>query len=435
MTKTLPLILTEIYLLLGLLLFVFGPIQYNLENSFQFWIYIGCYHAAFVWGYMAGLRPLTFRQFGTNQRLVRGLKTRQITYLLLFGIAASLIGHQNLTLSESIIPYNLPAEVLAGLRASSDQYLLKIDNLSYYQGNKFLNIVYFFIAFAKIATIPAAVFYWESMTKFQRPCALVVSVFPVLSGVAAGTNKPIFDFLLVAGASLSLFFMSNYFRTGEFGFRHRRRSTTFVALLLVFGLSFFGTAMEGRGGSTLLIESSSPDGNVRISDEFAAPTDFLSYIFVYLSFYLVHGYYGFSQALYQDFDSTYGFGNSQFLIRQIDWLTGIDLFPYTYQFKINAVWDATGRWHSIYSYIANDVHFIGVVFWNFLIAFLFSKVWMSLIRENNLYAKFLLPLFFVMIIFMPANNQVFGFLETFSAFLIGLILWLRSSLRGYVFVS
>ena len=184
--------------------------------------------------------------------------------------------------------------------------------------------------------------------------------------------------------------------------------------------------MLGRGGDPGYIETTSLLGHIKIDDAFRGSDEnsFLSYIYVYLSNYIVQGYYGFSQALTQDFTSTYGFGNSQFLIRQFEWFTGVDLSQYTYQHKIDSVWNETAQWHSIYSYIANDVHFSGVVLWNFIIGFYLAKVWRSYLIHDDFYSKLLLPMFVIMIIFIPANNQIFGFLETFSTFFLLTLLWL-----------
>jgi hypothetical protein len=41
-----------------------------------------------------------------------------------------------------------------------------------------------------------------------------------------------------------------------------------------------------------------------------------------------------------------------------------------------------------------------------------------------------MPVIMMFIIFIPANNQVFGFIETFSAFIIISGLWFRSKLTG-----
>ena len=52
------------------------------------------------------------------------------------------------------------------------------------------------------------------------------------------------------------------------------------------------------------------------------------------------------------------------------------------------------------------------------LGFYFSRIWLISVEYNNIYAKLLIPLIVVMVIFIPANNQVFGYLETLSYFIV-----------------
>jgi hypothetical protein len=221
-----------------------------------------------------------------------------------------------------------------------------------------------------------------------------------------------------------LYFVGSLYQGSGWNFKSRAFFVAAIFICFVSALWFFGTAMLGRGGDPSYVETTSPLGHLQLASEYKnlGEDDFFAYTYVWLSSYLVQGYYGFSQALGVDFDSTYGFGNSPFLMRQFEWVTGFDLSENTYQNKIREVWGGA-QWHSLYSHIANDVHFFGVAVWNFLMGIYLSKIWRSFLDENNLYSKALLPLFALVVIWTPANNQVFGFLETFSAFLLMTVLW------------
>ncbi len=104
-------------------------------------------------------------------------------------------------------------------------------------------------------------------------------------------------------------------------------------------------------------------------------------------------------------------------------VTGYDLSVRTFQYKIDSYWGETEQWHSFYSQMANDFHFIGVAFIMFFLGFLLSKVWLSVLFYDSFYGKMLIPLFAILVIFIPANNQVFGFAPTLSYFIIVLWLW------------
>lgn len=425
----LPILAVEFYLCTTLLIFEFGPVSYHLDSPLLFWGFIFSYHVTMVLGYVVACET---RRRCTYQGIQNERYSGAFVWLLIFAsIMASLIGHRNITGSDELIPYGLLDDVINGITNPEEQYIKKMEIVlnATYTGDKLMNMLYFFIAPAKILIIPVLVFYWGRMGLFARLLSLFASVLPVLSGLATGTNKPAFDFAIFYGSSLVVYFLLNYFNHGRFGF-FQRKFFVIVALAAIVGaVVFFGNSMVNRGGDVSYIESISPLGDIKVTSEIDVDDGlggFLMYTFVWLSSYIVQGYYGFSLALTQDFTSTLGVGNSQFLMRQFEWVTGIDVSESTYQHKIDAWWGETAQWHSFYSYIANDYHFIGVALWCLVLGFYLAKLWVSIIDDNNLYAKLLMPLFAVMVVFIPANNQVFGFLETFSAFFVLTALWLHS---------
>jgi hypothetical protein len=59
----------------------------------------------------------------------------------------------------------------------------------------------------------------------------------------------------------------------------------------------------------------------------------------------------------------------------------------------------------------------------FIIGFLFSRVWLSILLQNSFFGAALMPIYIIMFIFFPANNQVFGYIDTFSYFIFISIFW------------
>jgi hypothetical protein len=435
-----PILLVEIYLIFTLLLFSFGPIDYYLQESLIFWWYIVFYHIAMILGYVVATLPWNNRiekiavVTKSHDKCHERNRTR-IRFLILIAFFAFLIAQKNATNSDSLIPVDFISSITNGLSKSYEQYILTHENMEGYAGDKFLNIIYFFVAFTMIILIPIIVFYWREISVVDRVVAIAVTFLPVLSGIASGTNKRLFDFVIFYGSSLALYFIGSHYRNGKSVVKWKGFFIGLILLMLfAAAIWFFGSAMLGRGGDPSYLESTSPLGHIKIDKGYlnSGEDSFFSYIYVWFSYYLVHGYYGFSQSISQEFTSTFGFGNSQFLMRQFEWLTGYDLMRYTYQHKIDSVWGETAQWHSLYSYIANDFHFFGVIVWNFVMGFFISKVWKSFLDDDNLYAKFLMPLFVMIIIFTPANNQVFGYLETFSTFFFSSLLWFASVYKGRV---
>jgi len=285
-----------------------------------------------------------------------------------------------------------------------------------------------FFGYSRIVLVSFMVYEWDRFGFFKKIVLLVVSVLPVLSGISVGTNKPVFDFAFVFGMSLAIYFLGNYFQKGQFQLRTRVGFIVFSAIAFFGAVGYFSFAMQSRGGSADYIVGTSPLGHIRLADSYL-PVENLSFAastWVWLSSYLVQGYYGFSQALLVDFTWTYGVGNSPFLARQVEWITGVNLLDGTFPHKISRIWDEGAQWHSWYSHLASDFHFVGVAFFLALFGFYFARVWKSYCDFHNVFAAYLLPLFGIAFIFTPANNQVFGFIETMSAFLVLSLFWLRS---------
>lgn len=159
-------------------------------------------------------------------------------------------------------------------------------------------------------------------------------------------------------------------------------------------------------------------------DDASSFVDFLYYSFVWLCYYVCQGCYGFSLILDLDFKWTYGFDNSEFLQRQLLMISGVDVSSLTFQARIDNIWDKSAQWYSFYGQFANDVGFIGLTFLLSAIEFFFAKVWKSVLYEKSFYGLALIPIFTIMFIFFPANNQVFGYIDTFSYFICVTFLWL-----------
>ena len=416
--KYTPLLFAELYLLLTLLLLFYGPIQYRLHQKYLFYSYLFLYHLFTVIGYYLGTRIKIFN-FKSEKSSNFLLKYWVITLLSLF---SSLLSNSNLNMSNSLIPTNIFNLLTTGfnLETIGLGYSDKIQAIDTYQGNKLLNILFFFIAWPKVVYIPYIVYMWDNLNLFKKSLSLLISIIPVLSGISTGTNKPVFDFVLLFISSLLIYFILNKYFTKKFQFSKRKLFLMVSILGLFFSVYFFSKAMEGRSVDYYYLESTSVLGDITVKKDIYQNESSKNSNpgLVWLTNYVVQGYYGFSLSLEKDFTSTFGFGNSPFLMRQFEWLTKLDLRHKTYQYKIDNIWGETVQWHSFYSQMANDFHFIGVTFVLFFISFFMAITWKSIILYDNLFGKLLMPLYFILFVFMPANNQIFGYIETLSTFLI-----------------
>jgi hypothetical protein len=147
--------------------------------------------------------------------------------------------------------------------------------------------------------------------------------------------------------------------------------------------------------------------------------------FLGLSMYFSEGYQALAMCLEEPWVPCYGIGNSYFLERQAQRLTGVDsLWKRSYPARIERRgWDSEGLWSSIYPWIASDLSFPGSLGAIFMIGWLFARVWRDVLVGENPFAVALFAQLVLMVFYFPANNQIMQSGEGLSAFLVTLIVW------------
>lgn len=324
--------------------------------------------------------------------------------------------------SEIFIPYNFIPEIERGLSEPALVYAERMQNTSGDTSPRALNIAALFFSFSKLFFVFYTTYFWKSLKPFKKTLTIIYPFIFIAPGVASGTNIFLFIFsIFFIFSSLCILYTKKS--------PHLRKLILFSTILMAIPIYYFGFAMSQRGGGFEYFASTPPLGD--ISTRATTPSsyndssfDFFFYTLTWLDYYITQGYYGFSLILNLDHDWTFGFGNSAFLQRQFEMLTGVDISGQTFQSKINHLWDKDAQWHSFYAQFANDFGVAGLCFFMFFIGYYLSAIWKSITIRNSFYGAALLPTFMIMIIFMPANNQIFGYIDTFSYFVVISIFWL-----------
>jgi len=419
MKKYYPLFLVEFYLISTLLIFWFGPVQFRVHDPELFNLLFILYHLSFILGYM-----IFTKTFSYTTTIYENKFSNLFFYTVFaFGFLGLLMTYQNAMLSSSLIPYNIVSEVIKGLTEPGIAYSERMMNNPYSgegtSSSRIMNILSLFFAFNKLLFIFIFLYFWKNLSFLQKSLSVIYCLFFLSSGIASGTNSVLFLFFIFFSLS---FIVITYKKNPKLVLR----LIIFFGILFLIPIGSFGFIMSERGGSFDYFVGSSPLGDISVdieTPELNGLIDFYIYAFTWLNYYLVQGYYGFSLIIGLDWDWTFGFGNSEFLQRQFLMLTGIDISHYTFQAKITDVWHKTAQWHSFYGQFANDFGIIGLSVLMFIIGGLLSRVWLSVIYNNNIYGMALLPLLIIMFVFFPANNQIFGFIDTFSYFIFVVALW------------
>lgn len=406
----LPLILVESYLITTLFIFYFGPIEFKIHNNLIFFALLFLYHGFFIFGYLISAKIKSKASLLAKRKILNGFFYTS----LCIGLIGILGSYRNLMLSTSFIPYEFFENLSRGLSDPGLVYTERMMNAEsgITSDSRLFNITSIFFSFFKLLFIFEFVYFWNQIGRNKKILSIVYSLLFVSSGISSGTNSVIFIFFIFLTTSiLTVLYIRNYI--------YLRWIFILSSILFLIPVASFGYIMSQRGGGFEYFSSTSPLGDITpplVSPNLdnASLIDFFYYSFVWIDYYLVQGYYGFSLILNLDHNWTFGFGNSAFLQRQLLMLSGIDVSELTFQHRVSPFWDESAQWHSFYGQFANDLGLLGVVLFMFVLGFYFAKVWRSVIYENSFYGAALMPIFFLMFIFIPANNQIFAFIDTLS---------------------
>lgn len=436
----LPAICVQVYLAISLLIFVFGPVSWPIANQTQFWSLIASYHIAFIGGYWLAVRWKPIRKAGCPEEHISITLYRFFWPLLTIALIAMLIGHRNLTMAPSYIPTSMAIDFYRGLVNPLDGYLYKLSNeaKANFSGNTLVTALYGLLIVSKAILINFLVMSWPKLSIWKRGTGLFVTMIPLISGVSVGTNKPIFDLLFLYSSVLAVnVLLARRSGIGQF-LATRKTLVIVVAALIVFCPYYFQHTMSQRAPTLDYVESlSSKTTKITTNPKFKEFCDsgghqrYQACMFATMaSTYLTQGYYGMSLAIEKPFETTYGIGSSTFLLESFQKYLGIDLRPRTFQHKVSEQWSEQGQWHSMYSQWANDIGFWGVTIGMLMLGYVSATIWISAIEFHDFIARCLIPLFVVLFLFIPANNQVFNILETLSTFWLLMIPWIYQRFKA-----
>lgn len=146
----------------------------------------------------------------------------------------------------------------------------------------------------------------------------------------------------------------------------------------------------------------------------------------FVTSYLSDGYYGLSKCLDLDFEWTYGFGNSLALQATYDKITGETLYNHTYLGRMEKVYNIQGKaqWHTIFPWLASDITFVGALLLFFPIGYIYAKSWKEVLTYRNPVSYLMLCLLTIMLVFVPANNQILSGIDYFVITNVIFVFWL-----------
>lgn len=397
-----------IYLCFTVFLCFFGPIHFNIRNPGIMIAMLTAYHAALLIGYTWGTRrdirmhPVVKEAEFTERDAVR------VNRLILIGLFFDVL--LLILVCGSINPATIFGKVIEGLLTPSTRY----DNAFVETTARGSSIASLMVTLGMPFTIMAlilSVFYFPMLKRTYKFLTITLYFFHVCYCLTQGANEGVFDVALYIGVAA---FLGIQCRNVNRQIKHQKRKGKVlliiaICLMAYLALNFFTTNIIGRTKANFAFGTLGEnyyDKNAPINKYIP---ENLMVTLVYLSAYLCEGYYGMSLATTIEWIPNFGMGFSPFIRNNLSELMGIDLFQNSYQVRIGQQynWGALRNFHTAYTFWANDVTYIGVVFIMVLLGYVFARCYRSGVLRQSKAAIVMMPLLVTMIFYLPANNKVF----------------------------
>lgn len=401
------------FYLVSFLLFLFGPIVYPKQNIGIVTFYFIGYLIFFTIGYFFSVN--LYNKNLKNRDKNKELKINWFIFDVALSIGIVLSSLMLIKVVGSSGISNILEQVTLGLKEPEVAYLNNLEANK--EGGLVTQAATFFSPLTYIV-LPLGVYFFNDMKKFRKIWFVAFILLEIMSYLSKGTNFGIFK---VAVIIVSVFLLKTKKNDKSNSKNRMKRIAILIGLFTVFYFFFSITSRMDyiQVPSTLFLIP--VDQNSLL---FKLMPPLISLPILTGISYASQGFYGFSLAFNYNFSSTYGFGNGRFLLSLPQRIFGIDLWENTYQYKMDSVWNSRTNWHTAFTWFANDVDFFGVLIIMLILGVVFGLILLESVNEKNVFAISLLPLYMIMLIFLPLNNIVLDNPLTAVPFVVLTLTWI-----------
>lgn len=415
-----PIIAIEIYLFSTLLLYSFGIWDYETNAPLRFYTTLISYHVIIFLGYYFFIHKHvnTVKEYTFFSR--NNLKIFFTINLFMMYLACVRVGGLD---SFSIV--DLYNKVLFSILDPSAAYRLKF---LVTRDNVFLGFLgtLILVSWSPIAyaILPMGFYYYKELNKIEKSLFIANILMTLLAAIVIGTTKRIVDLGIISLMSLILL-NPYYLKSAKRNLG--KKFLLLLTLLVVISIAYQFVGSRGFASywndSNYLLGGLVPvDHDSIIFDIF--PESMYSLMAIICS-YFTQGYFPLSYAF--DVDNV----NFHLGYSSLWFVDKFDLNHETYQYAVEAIlgWDSRVQWASAYTWIANDVGFIGLPIVLFFIGAFIGTLYKEFVEQRTLISFILLYYMFVMIFYLPCNFQIFQDIDGVIGFHFFLFLWVMSRLK------
>lgn len=343
-----------------IVLFEFGPFEYDVDNKHWLYAFLVAVHVALYAGFEVGLRrgsPVVVPE-RTIKRIV--------------GLCAAVLGIE-LTLGWIANPGSLTNAGVTLSDPSLARDLKEVTWVSYLQ---------IFTAPLSMSFLPLAACYWHELGWKTRAWTVLVILLGITASIATATRHGMLAMMVFGGAGYLA-----ALRSGQR--RARWLPTTAVAVVVVFGFLIYGSYIADRRQNPIYSYEQLLQFNQRFNPAhplvLGTPELIRPAVLQGIG-YFTHGYDYLARSLSLPFEGVaFGAGHSRFLTRNVVRVTGDETFlRRSYFFRLYQDSEfQLNWWMTVYPWIASDVTFPGTVVVMFLIAMAFGMTWADIRVGQN----------------------------------------------------
>ena len=420
------------YWIFTLVLYAFGPLDWVTYHPVIFWTLNILFIIAFIVGWQVGKKGNSPNTFIWKEADVEQL-VKKLPLLLWINLFYEIITSFRSFLFTSFDVSGLLHRILYGINNMGKSYNSFQDNVTVsgaaVVGGHVITIFNYMWSFASFAIFLVSLLYFKHLKKISKVIVCMTYFIVTISYIARGTNIGVFRVILAFLVFYYIKYSKNIRAAKQSGNRGKSRVNLIVLsiIAIIAVIYLFNKIMLSRGGILFWNDSSYNIGGIGINQDsvfFKVLPAGLHRLLVSLSSYLSQGYYGMSLTLRTDWIPMFGLGSSKTIQDLLS-----NFFPsigeLTYQSRIAEFgWDDYTRWHSMYSWFANDVSYLGVIVVMFIFGLIFARSYKDSINTNNPFAHLMVYYMFVMAVFLPCNNQIFQSMYLFFSFITVFLGWI-----------
>jgi len=265
--------------------------------------------------------------------------------------------------------------------------------------------------FKQVGTILGFYYFMEMKTKWKVLFILLVLIIALNTFILMGKQKQIGDLVILM---LGVFLIK--FSTLSIKIP-RKYKFLVVALFIVVFLAFANSQKSRLAFSNVDLSNYNLKAlsSVYIKENHPVFWIFgedLGFGVSLISSYVTQGYYGLSQTLDLPFEWTYGLGNSYAIAVAANRFFGLPFYydtkTYPFRAEKETGWPAYKKWHTIFPWLASDFTFLGAIIILTIVAFIYAICWIESYRYGNPFSIVMFCTISIMLIYVPANNQLMG---------------------------